>query len=413
MTAPQLLLYNAFGSTPSSDPGFIMDLSGTAKDWSRSIRLNGGYWQGSFKVEGDLQDLTDWFYKRLGCHLVERSGGVVTWEGMIYELELLSGGIRRRRSLDTLANAVMITCLDPTGDTDTLDYATAANSITRYGRKEEMLSIQGLEAEAVAMRARVLKERCWANAEPVSVSQSKGAAVLEVTVAGYAHTMNWQYIDNRNYADKDSTVALSTWIAELITAYCPFITAQLIRTNTTTHSKYLDGRVRCWDFLQELVALGDADNDPWRIFVGAGRRAVYEEVPSTPSYYLRADGIFNQAGGDTAANPYRVLPGVFRDLQYPIRRSEQGAWLTDARDVLVEEVEADAEGKLSLRAKNTSESALLAAQDEANAKRAGMLDEYWRQAMSVDQARREASWAAANQGVTPMPPMPPGWGLGF
>jgi len=79
--------------------GYVTDISRAAQDWKRTIRLQGGFWQGSFRVEGTLAELQEWFFNRLGYHVEERSGGAVTWEGMIYELELTAHGVRRRRSL--------------------------------------------------------------------------------------------------------------------------------------------------------------------------------------------------------------------------------------------------------------------------------------------------------------------------
>ena len=63
---------------------FVEDLTHIARDWNRSIRWQGGYWMGSFKIEDDMDVLQEWFYNRLGYHVSERAAGAVTWEGMIY-----------------------------------------------------------------------------------------------------------------------------------------------------------------------------------------------------------------------------------------------------------------------------------------------------------------------------------------
>lgn len=34
--------------------GYVTDISRAAQDWKRTIRLQGGFWQGSFRVEGTL-----------------------------------------------------------------------------------------------------------------------------------------------------------------------------------------------------------------------------------------------------------------------------------------------------------------------------------------------------------------------
>ena len=74
--------------------------------WKRSTRLQGGFWQGSLSLRGNINDLIAPFYDWLGYHLNERTGSTTTWEGMIYELELAHGGSRRKRTLDLMYNAV-------------------------------------------------------------------------------------------------------------------------------------------------------------------------------------------------------------------------------------------------------------------------------------------------------------------
>lgn len=90
-------------------PKFQMDLTRYNVGWRRSIRAQGGYWLGSFRQTGDAAGLQAAFERWLGYHVQETSGGAKTWEGMIYEMDLTVNGVRRRRSLDLMANAVKTT----------------------------------------------------------------------------------------------------------------------------------------------------------------------------------------------------------------------------------------------------------------------------------------------------------------
>jgi len=84
-------------------------LTTKARDWKRSTRANGGFWKGTFTVEGTDEEKLDYFYTWLGSHVVERAGGMTTWEGMVFEMDLNHYGVRRRVSLDDMFNSVSTT----------------------------------------------------------------------------------------------------------------------------------------------------------------------------------------------------------------------------------------------------------------------------------------------------------------
>jgi hypothetical protein len=104
MAGYSLKLYGSLAR--SATPPFLGDLTGMAKNWKRSTRAVGGFWQGSFQITGDLPRLQQFFYENMGCHLEEKAGGAISWEGLIYEMELSHAGVRRRRSLDLMANYI-------------------------------------------------------------------------------------------------------------------------------------------------------------------------------------------------------------------------------------------------------------------------------------------------------------------
>ena len=92
--------------------GFIKDITSKAIGWRRSIRAQGGYWQGEFSLTGDIQYLARYFYQYLGYHIDERSAGRTSWEGLIYEMDFTTAGVTRRRSLDMLYNNVKVRYID-------------------------------------------------------------------------------------------------------------------------------------------------------------------------------------------------------------------------------------------------------------------------------------------------------------
>lgn len=176
------------------DGAFITDLSKTALGWRRSIRLQGGYWQGMFTVLGKIDKLQQFFYEYLGYHVQEKVGGLVTWEGMVYEIDLEVNGVKRRRSLDLTSNHISATYINHLNDAvSTTTTAMDDQSIARYGRKEELLILDGFPLQAIeARRDTALAELAWPWSRAVGIRAPR-IPVLNVSVCGYAFTMNWRY----------------------------------------------------------------------------------------------------------------------------------------------------------------------------------------------------------------------------
>lgn len=181
---------------------FIEDLTGLG-NWKRSIRGNGGSWQGSITMRGTIVELADKFYTWLGYDVQERCGGTRTWGGLIYEMELSYAGVKRRRSLDLLANYVSVYYIDPVRAEHQTSWASQTQSIARYGRKEEIEWLDDMtEPAAEALRDRILAESAWPWARPLSLS-SPGEAELTLVVCGYCFTANWRYTTRTTELDNE------------------------------------------------------------------------------------------------------------------------------------------------------------------------------------------------------------------
>ena len=94
----------------------LFDLSGRIPRWRRSIRDPGGFWIGEGAYESEEQDMRRLFMTGLGLELREISGGLITWQGFISELEMTLGGVIWRRAMLPVRNAVKL-LFSRTGDT--------------------------------------------------------------------------------------------------------------------------------------------------------------------------------------------------------------------------------------------------------------------------------------------------------
>ena len=242
-------------------------------------------------------------------------------------------------------------------------------SINKFGRKEEMLLLDNYpEDTAIAYRDAVLRQYNLPTSRTASISR-KGEAQLDVTVAGYVATMNWMY----ERAGDGSNDDLSDWMKDIVgtdfglseahggtsttAGDCQFVKyiGSTINTNALKVNKKSTINTRAWDTIRELIAIGIEDpNDageyiPARGWVDTGRIFRYEAQSQTPVKFITDKGIFNQLGDSTAATPWHIRPGVFRDYTYPSRRETPDSFLDREQDILVEEVEVKGDGTVLLK----------------------------------------------------------------
>lgn len=348
-----------------------LDVTRYMQGYRRSIRGRGGYWSGELVMTGPEVELARLFYEYLGGHFEERSSGAKTWEGMLYEMELTyptpkNNGVivSRRRSLDLMYNYVYGKYTTTAGATNDLAAASNANSIARYGRREEYLLINGVaQTPAQARRDVFLKEHAWPWPRVTSVQpvQERGQATLSIMLCGYMLTANWRY----RTAGDGTDGALGAYINTLITTDCAtYLKVGKISTNSMTVKRGSTQPIRAGDLIFNLTDLGDASANPYWIYVHNDRQVVYEIIPETPRYFMHSGRIYETAGGSSLADPWKIKPGVFRDLTYPVRKTEIGGWLDDVRDFYVSEVEVGTGAGLVLKTEIFEEAEILAAQAE-------------------------------------------------
>jgi len=80
--------------------------TGRLRGWDRTIRAKGGFWEGSGTYHSTRDEMLEMFLEGMERRIVESVGSIVTWEGMIVEMDLTLDGITWRRSLLDRANAV-------------------------------------------------------------------------------------------------------------------------------------------------------------------------------------------------------------------------------------------------------------------------------------------------------------------
>lgn len=341
--------------------------------WNRTIKAMGGYWFGNFEIVGELADLAAKFYEWLSFDIVERASGQVAWEGMIYEMDLTApNGITRRMSMDDVWNYSRAQHTTPDNTQTSSPWDSVPASITMYGKKETENYIEDIpEASAANYVQRFLQEHAWPWARPVGTGQptKDGTATLTGICAGYAHTAAWQF------ASDDAATTVNGRIIEIIENDCQFLSKGGIAANAEAASPKVNSQKSAWDYLMMLVKSGNADGDPFRLWVDTGRKVHYKKIDTAPVYYYRDGELYSGAGSSKVVNTRLVRPAVIRDMQYLVGKKTRSTWLTDARDFYMMELEVQSDGALIMKPGIYDESEILAAaleeQKRLDAKRGG------------------------------------------
>lgn len=321
-------------NTAARNFGFIQSLNGIAYKYRKRTRLNGGDWTASFMVGGNESYLKRFFLTKIGHHLEQTIGNTNVWEGFIYEMDLTLHGITRRISMADVRNAVKAKYTDSGGNNQSTGWYTDNNSIRTFGRIEEIIYIDGVNAATAQAEAQThLQKHAFPTPEVVSVRDNQDLE-LEVTAAGYVFTMNNKYVTAGNGTDQN----LSVFLKDIIDTDCEFVTAGRIEANTTQVRTTFDTDMRAWDAMVALTEIGDA-TQPFVVQVFNGRRAIYKALSPNPTLYWRGRTLHTRAGTNRTVNPWMARPGILRDLTWERQPLSSSAFLLDSADSIISEIE--------------------------------------------------------------------------
>ncbi len=342
--------------------GLVRDLTGIARGWRRATRAVGGYWTGEFTVDLPWDEIAEAWQTWLGCRIVEYTAGIVTWEGLIYEMRLVQGGREYLLSLapDLFHNRVQVVYTDAVGAQATIAWSENADSSAEFGRRDLLLSLGGAtSAAATALRDRHLEQFGWPRARATGGIQFGEAARpaspggLQVSCVGYWATLGWRYYETT------TTAAASSLIGTLVGA-SEWITTGQIDANTLSVQIDCANPRLLGDLLDEVIAAGDVSGNVWQGGVYAGRKFDYSQAPTVPTHYI-SGGQLRDLGGMRPLYP-TVRPGILvRNRDEPVGLQPAGAssvW-DDPQVAYVEEVEYAYPDGLRLKFGGADEGVLL------------------------------------------------------
>jgi hypothetical protein len=339
----------------------IMTLTNTAQSWTRSIRLQGGYWQGRFSMFGPATTLRDWFYTFIGYHVKEVSGGNVTWEGYISEMDL-------HDYKDPAEITVRVK-----GYIHTANWRFVSVSGSAADASDWIASIVSTDCELLS--AGRIEENTLQVQQETNIDNRAWDEILRVVELGDDSGNPWRFWCG---------TGRKVYYKQIPTAPLYYVHGGIVRrrsldqTYNYVHGVYSDedNTIQDIDPASNTRSIGkygrreeeviDDNIDQTAAEALRDRFLSEHQWPSPRAITgIRNLQIYTDVGRNLAVSPWAVQPGVYRDVQAIVSGRESDAWFLDRRDFLVDEVEVSERG-LVIKTKWIEESDLLAAQIRMN-----------------------------------------------
>lgn len=341
---------------PHIDTGIVFEhlRPGIVEKYEHNIARLGGFWTAKWEMPLGVTNTADYlrnfFSSYLGCGVQERTRAGITWEGIIWSMELTLHGLTRRLDRNLIWNAVRCLATDRDGnhhDTaasaaiaiDARGYHVNQASVNRYDRREFVFTLPEAEiAEAEAAVQKELSMTAFPEAKPIDVDPKAESGLL-VEAVGRVYFLNDYYV-SVNSSVGDETLNISQYISEILAAdtNTAVIAPSVIATNTTQTKRIAvdNTPVRVWDKLEELTEIGDTGGNPYSLQVEVGGRVRYELADRNPRYHWTEQGPTDLMGGPVS---WEMTPSVVRDMTgMHINGAPSSSFIQDGRDMWPDEV---------------------------------------------------------------------------
>ena len=241
-----------------------VSLAGRLTSYEDAIEARGGYklWRGAF--ECSPEELAEWLQAGLlrGVRAYTPTGRL-RWEGVLVELKATIGPVSIVRSLDDMANRIIVSYADAGGSGDTTSIYSDTASIAEYGTKDLQLNLSTTTATGAAQRAQTdLKALAWpiASRETTFSTDTGGGSVrIELRAVGRYELLDWLLTTNATTA----TAVTSTQAITLLTAFNAvnnWFSTSTAEITATGHSdtQYIEPYTSYQEKLEALLSQGNS-----------------------------------------------------------------------------------------------------------------------------------------------------------
>ncbi len=354
-------------SSAKDGKAYIGECTDLAAGWRRSIRVQGGFWEGSFSiVDQPLSVCQQFFYNYRFAHFAEKSGSDVTWEGFISKMRLDDSGFTPR--LDVTVCGYVFTLnwrLVTAGDGATGYASTWITDIINTDVDAAFVTLGRIADNTLTVyRDNKFKSFVWDELQKIAGLGDANAIPWHVYV-DVGQKLNYNAISNspRYFVrggvvrDWDADDYYSAVQGEYTNDSGASVTIAEI-TNASSIQRY--GKRTYYLSLSGVTAAAAAAKAATILKESAIPRP--HAVGSTEDLEL-----VTESGEDLIESPWKIRPGVYRDAQNPVQpytAVSSTDWLLSEGDFLVDEVEVSADSGISLRTSYADEADILEAQQE-------------------------------------------------
>ena len=241
-------------------------------DYKPNLQAQGWFHGASFKVYARENLLKELYANALGRMMEAWGYGIKQYfEGRVVEVVFNLPPDRFTKSLDDVSNNTWMR-VDYDGD-GVVDRTTVLQNVAskaKYGIMDLILA--GGEVEGLNVGDQAVQAFLDLRSSPKPAADfggGSGRPYIELFCRGFIHTLSNQVY---NQTADTGTQSMSAEIKDIVTAKGEFINSLDRGPNTTTVTKELDSDRKARDLVDDMAALGDADNNRWLV-QGRGRTA--------------------------------------------------------------------------------------------------------------------------------------------
>lgn len=299
-----------------------VSLAGRLSSYEDSIEARGGYKALRVSFRCSAAELKEWLDAGLlrGVRSYTPRGRL-RWEGVLIELKATIGPIVITRSLENMANVLLVSYGSDQGGTGNTTTFSSAASIAEYGTKMLQADLSTTTAAGAANWAEVeLVKAAWPQrSREISLDTDAGGDILvELRAVGRYELLDWVLTSNTS----TTTTATNSQAVALLTAYNAtnnWFSTSAAGIIATGHSdtEYIEPYTSYKEKLETILSQGNSAKQAlaWGIYDdGALTVKVWAgATPSTVAYYRDARDKTVRDPYGNVVEPWDVLPDAMAE----------------------------------------------------------------------------------------------------
>ena len=331
----------AAGAFTWSNP---VSLAGRLSSYEDSIEARGGYKALRVSFRCSAAELKEWLDAGLLRGMRSYTPrGRLRWEGVLVELKATIGPIVITRSLENMANVLLVSYGSDAGGTGNTATFSSPTSIAEYGTKMLQADLSTTTAAGAANWAEVeLVKAAWPQrSREISMDTDSGGDIaVELRAVGRYELLDWVLTSNTS----TTTTATNTQATALLTAYNlvnNWFSTSAADVVATGHSdtEYIDPYTSYKEKLETLLSQGNSGKQALAGGIYEGGTLTVKvwagATPSTVAYYRDARDKTVRDPYGNIVDPWDVLPDAMAEDVAILGMAEDAAAIaTETREYI-------------------------------------------------------------------------------